>query len=301
VQLKPGSKWRDADLESDETVLVEAVVAPNSTLVGRSLEAAQFREAFDATVLALRHSGRTLHEGLAHTRLRAGDALLVEARREHLSRLRQAKEFVIVSDVGLPKFRRGKIIPAIAIMVGVVAVAASGWLPIVASAIVGCVLMVLAGCVTLDEAYRAIEWRVIFLLGGILSLGLGLDKTGAARIVAAWMTTTIGVWGPVALLSAFYLLTSLLTEAMSNNATAALLAPVAIVTADSLGVSPRPFLVAVAFAASASFMTPVGYQTNTLIYGPGQYKFTDFLRVGTPLNLLFWLLATLLIPVFWGF
>ena len=301
VQLKPGSKWRDADLESDETVLVEAVVAPNSTLVGRSLEAAQFREAFDATVLALRHSGHTLHEGLAHTRLRAGDALLVEARREHLSRLRQAKEFVIISDVGLPKFRRGKIITAMAIMIGVVAVAASGWLPIVASAIVGCVLMVLAGCVTLDEAYRAIEWRVIFLLGGILSLGLALDKTGAARIVAAWMTATIGVWGPVALLSAFYLLTSLLTEAMSNNATAALLAPVAIVTADSLGVSPRPFLVAVAFAASASFMTPVGYQTNTLIYGPGQYKFTDFLRVGTPLNLLFWLLATLLIPVFWGF
>jgi di/tricarboxylate transporter len=301
VRLKPGSKWRDADLDSDETALVEAVVAPNSALAGRSLEEARFRETFDATVVALRHSGRTLYEGLAQTRLRAGDALLVEARRESLPRLRQAGEFVLVSDVGLPKFRRDKLAPAVAIMFGVVAAAATGWLPVVAAAVAGCVLMALAGCVTLDEAYRAIEWRVIFLLGGILSLGLALDKTGAARLVAAWMTATVGAWGPLALLSAFYLLTSLLTETMSNNATAALLAPIAIVTAESLGVSPRPFLVAVAFAASASFMTPVGYQTNTLIYGPGHYRFTDFLRVGAPLNLLFWLLATLLIPRIWSF
>ena len=163
------------------------------------------------------------------------------------------------------------------------------------------ILFVLFGCLTLEKAYQAIEWKIIFLLAGVLSLGIAPEKSGAARMISAQIVSSVGLFGLVALVSAFYLPTSLLTETISNNATAVLFAPVAIATAATLGVNPQPFLVAVTFAASASFMTPVGYQTNTMIYGPGQYKFIDFVKVGTPLNVILWLTATVFIPVFWKF
>jgi len=167
------------------------------------------------------------------------------------------------------------------------------------SALIGCVLLVLTKCLNMEETYRAIEWNVIFLLAGVITLAIAMEKTGAALILSEILVSTVGQWGPVAVISALFFLTMMLTNVMSNAATAALLAPIAIVVANSMAVSPRPFLIAVTFAASLSFMTPVGYQTNTLIYGPGKYKFADFLRVGTPLNILFWLLATFLIPIIW--
>jgi len=179
--------------------------------------------------------------------------------------------------------------------------ATTGAVPIVAGAIIGCILMILARCLTLEEAYAAINWQVIFLLAGVLTLGTALETSGAARLLGDVLVNAVGVFGPVALVSVLYLTTSLLTEMMSNNATAALLAPVAISAAATLGIDPRPLLMAITFAASASFMTPVGYQTNTLIYGPGQFRYADFLRVGTPLNLLFWILATIFIPQIWSF
>jgi di/tricarboxylate transporter len=301
IVLKPGLKWRDEDSPSSRTALLEAVIAPGSALEGRTLKEAGFRQIYGGTALAIRHRGEVMRERLKTTRLRSGDVLLVEIRRDRLEFWKRNPDFVIVSEVGFDEPRRDKLLLAVAIVAGVVASAAVDLLPIMGSAILGSVLLVLTRCITLEEAYKGIEWRVIFLLGGILPLGIALETTGAARLLSSLLVDTIGAWSPVALVSAFYLLTSLLTEAMSNNATAALLAPIAIGTAAELGVDPRPFLMAVTFAASASFMTPVGYQTNTLIYGPGQYRFTDFLRVGAPLNLLFWLLATLLIPRFWSF
>ncbi len=203
------------------------------------------------------------------------------------------------SRAGIPRFNWPKAAKALTIVVSVVVVAAIGLLPIVAAAAAGALMMVLSGCISTEEAYGAIEWNVLFLLAGMLSLGAAMEKTGASAMLAEGMVNWVGGFGPIALLAAFFGATMLLTEVMSNNATVALLLPIAITTAHSIDANPRAFMFAVVFAASSSFMTPVGYQTNTMIYGPGQYRFVDFVRVGAPLNLIFWVLGTLLIPWFW--
>ncbi len=302
ILFKPQFKWRDEDIETADTKLVEGVVALNSDFIGKSLEHLKFRETFGATVLALRHRGKLMREKIADTKLNAGDALLLEVKTERFNQIRQSPSFVIISEIEQEKFRRNKLIPALIIVTGVILSASIGIAPIVVSAIVGAILLVLFGCIKMEEAYQAIDWRIIFLLAGVLSLEAAMENSGAAPLISSTIISVVSKWGGlVALLSVFYLMTFIFTEMMSNTATAALLAPVAIATASALQVSPRPFLIAVMFAASASFMTPVGYQTNTLIYGPGQYKFADFLRVGTPLNILFWIIATIFIPYYWSF
>ncbi len=302
ILFKPQFKWRDEDVQSQDTKLIEAVVALNSYLINKSLKDLEFRENFGASVLALRHRGKLMREKLSDTKLNAGDALLLEVKLDRLNQLRQNPSFIITSEIEQETFRKRKLIPALVIVFGVVMTATLGIFPIVVSAIIGSILLVLFGCITMEEAYKAIEWRIIFLLAGVLTLGIALENSGAAKLLSSTIVESVGSWGgAVALVSAFFLLTSVLTGVMSNNATAALLAPIAIATARTLEVSPRPFLVAVMIAASASFMTPVGYQTNTLIYGPGQYKFADFIKVGTPLNIILWIVATICIPYFWEF
>jgi di/tricarboxylate transporter len=300
ILLKASRKWQDEEVGGDDVVLVEAVIAPNSALIGKTLKQARFRDVYGATALAIRHRGTLMREHVGTTRLGAGDSLLIEALTIDIERLKDSGAFVFVSEVGLPRFRKRKILPAVAILVGVIATASLGIIPITASALIGTVLLVLTRCITLEEAYAAVDWKVIFLLAGALTLGFAMEKTGAAGALAMPLNY-LGPLGPLALVAALYLLTSLLTETMSNNATAVLLAPIAIAAAEGLGYSPRPFLMAIAFAASASFMTPVGYQTNTMIYGVGRYRFADFLRVGTPLNIIFWIVAVIFIPRFWPF
>jgi len=285
----------------EEALLVEAVVAPRSTLDGRSLKAARFRSRYGLNALAVRHRGQVARAGLEDMRLRAGDVLLFEIVPRHLEQLREDRTFIVVSEVPLPTFRKSRMLTAIAIVAGVVAAAATGIVPIVAGALIGCIAMILSRCLTLEEAYESINWKIVFLLAGVLTLGTALETSGAAALLGDILVSNAGEFGPVVILSLLYLVTSLLTELMSNSATAALLAPIAIAAAAEMGIDPRPLLMAITFAASSSFMTPVGYQTNTLIYGPGQFRYADFLRVGTPLNLLFWVLATIFIPRFWPF
>lgn len=299
VIIEPRAKWREEDLEPREMILVEAVVAPNSMLVGETIRSSDFRERLGGTVIAIRHRGELKREDLQEVRLSAGDALLVETSRERLPQFRANEAFVLVSDQPIHEFRPSRALPALVILALVVGTAALGVAPIVVSSTVGAIAMILTGCLTPEEAYRAVDWKIIFLLAGVLSLGAALEKTGGAELLSSLLLPVGEALGPVALMSAVYLATTILTETMSNNATAVLMASIAIAAADAIGADARPFLMAVTFAASASFMTPVGYQTNTMIYGPGQYRYGDFLRVGGPLNLVFWIVATLLIPVFW--
>ena len=292
-------KWRDKDLEAADTRLVEAVVGPSSPLAGRSLAESQLRENYGAVVLAVRQHGAMTYSEFQHITLMPGDTLLIDVPNDQIEHLTQRRVFLLVSRAGIPRFNWSRAIKALTIVVSVVAIAATGLLPIVAAAATGALMMVLSGCISTDEAYGAIEWNVLFLLAGMLALGAAMQKTGASTMLAGWMIDGVGGYGPIALVAAFFGATMLLTAVMSNNATVALLLPIAITTAQSLDVNPRTFMFAVVFAASSSFMTPVGYQTNTMIYGPGQYRFVDFIRVGGPLTLIFWVLGTLLIPWFW--
>jgi di/tricarboxylate transporter len=293
--------WRDEDLEAADTRLVEAVVGPSSPLAGKALAETKLREKYGAVVLALRKRGELSHGDLQNIKIMSGDALLIDVPNDQIDHLTQQGMFLLVSKAGIPRFNRVKAAKALTIVLSMVVLASSGVLPIVAAAVAGALVMVLSGCISTDEAYSAIEWKVLFLLAGMLTLGAAMQKTGAAMMMAEWMIDTVGRYGPLALLAALFAITMLLTEVMSNNATVALLLPIAIMTAEAMDVNPRTFVFAVVFAASSSFMTPVGYQTNTMICGPGQYRFVDFLRVGAPLNLIFWILGTALIPWFWPF
>jgi di/tricarboxylate transporter len=234
-------------------------------------------------------------------RLKGGDAVLLALPRERADAVRADPAFVLATEIETEDYRTERMPVALALLGAVVLAAAVGLVPIVVSALVGTVALVLTGCLTTDEAYQAVNWKVIFLLAGVLPLKTAMQTSGAADLLAAGLLGALGDLGPRAVLSGFFFAAMTLTNVVSNQATAALLAPITFQAADALDVSVRPFLVAVTFAASLSFMTPVGYQTNTMIYGPGQYRFTDFLKVGTPLNLLLWAMGTLLIPVFWPF
>ncbi|MDQ4076287.1 MAG: SLC13 family permease [Chloroflexota bacterium] len=300
-KLVPEAALGDLFLGDDAYTLAEAVVAPGSSLVGQTLRSSGFRRRYGAVVLGMQHHGALVRENLANQPLAAGDLLLLYGERENINQLHSNKDFLMLADVPDRRFRRRKAPVAIAIVAAVVLLAALELLPIVIAAVLGCVAMVLTGVLKLENAYDALDAQVLVMLAGILSLGVAMEKSGTAAFLADLVVDLAGPYGLVALLSAFYLMTSLLTEMMSNNAAAALLAPIAISLATGLDVNPRPFLIAVTFAASSSFMTPIGYQTNTMIYGPGGYRFSDFTRVGAPLNILFWIVATLLIPVFWPF
>ena len=301
LEIESEFKLRDATLAQQDLTLAEALVAPRSRLAGQTLASADFRWRYDAIVLALQRHGHLLREKLAEVRLEFGDALLLLLRKNDLPGLRRNDNLIILSEVETPSLRSRKALMALGIIGAVVSLAALNVAPILVCAIVGGLLMVLARCLTLEQAFQAIDWKVIFLLAGVLPLGMALERSGGARLIADYTLGMMSSFGPVVVLAALYLLTALLTELMSNNAAAVLLAPIAISTAMKLGVDAKPMLMAVAFAASTSFATPVGYQTNTMVYSAGGYRFTDFTKIGLPLILIFWALSVWFIPKFWPF
>ncbi len=299
LQTRADVKISDKPMTADELRLIEAVIPPRSSLEGRSLEDSDFRRRFGCLVLAVQRRGQVMRQRLDRVRLQAGDALLLQCPGEDIGRILRSQDLIMTEEMSELHLRKDRALIALVLVGAVVALSAFQVLPILTATLLGAVGMIVTGCLTAEEAYRSINWQVIFLLGGILPLGLAMQQTGTAQWLAdALMRPLMGL-GPYVLFAAFYLLTALLTEGMSNMAAAVLLAPIALSTAAALGVSPRPFLVVISFAASTSFATPIGFQTNTMIYAPGGYRFTDFTRVGLPLNLIFCLLVTWLVQVFW--
>ncbi|MFQ5928107.1 MAG: sodium:proton antiporter [Acidobacteriota bacterium] len=291
----------DQDLEDENIVLVEAFISPTSHLVESTLKEVNFRRTFNATALAIRSHGRTIRQKIGKITLEYGDSLLILTNREQLEVLRHSPDFLVLEEVRVSFLRKDKVYYAVGTFLGVIALAALDILSIVEAALVGTGFMILTGCLRLRDLYSHLSWQTIVMLACLIPLGTAMENTGLAKLIAGELVEQLDRWGPIAVLSGIYLLTSLLTSVMSNNATAVLMIPITLSTAYQLQVDPKPFVMAIMFAASASFMTPVGYQTNLFIFGPGGYKFADFLKVGGPLNLLFWILASVFIPLFWPF
>ena len=305
LDFEPEFKLQDSQFSGEDgdqaQVLVEAMVAPGARLAGHTLEALDFQWTYNATVLAVHRRGEVLREKLKDVNLNVGDVLLLLAPKSELNVLRANHNLIVLNEREEAALPKRKAWLAIGIMAAAITVAGLGWLPIVASAILGGIALVATRCIGNDQAYQAIDWRVIVLLAGVLPLGIAMQKSGLAQGIADFSVNWVGGFGPLAVLAAVYLTTALLTELMSNNAAAVLITPIAFTTAVSMGVSPTPFLVAVLFAASTSFATPVGYQTNTMVYNAGNYRFVDFMKMGIPLNLIFWGMAVFLIPKFFPF
>lgn len=251
--------------------------------------------------MGLQRRSKTIRERLRRTAFKVGDILLLTLPKEDLATLRKDKDFIVLSSDLVKPERSWRSKFALGVMIAVVASAALGWASIAISALLGAVAMCVARCLTADEAYQAIDWKIILVLAGLLPLGEAMANSGAAQFIVDNTLGKVGAFGPLVVLAVLYLLTMVLTEFMSNAGTAVLMTPIAVSTAKMLGVDASPFIIAVMFASATSFMTPVGYQTNTMVYGAGGYKFSDFLKIGLPLNVIFWLLGVILIPLFFPF
>ncbi|HSO22302.1 MAG TPA: SLC13 family permease [Chondromyces sp.] len=295
----PGPEAGDG--RPEELRLAEMIVSPRSRTIGQPLREVMTRLPADVTVLALQRHGVEVEEPMSEMELTAGDLLLVRSPVDRLRALHEGGDFGLLGVVDLPPKRTSKIRFAVPILAGVILLAATGITTILVSALVGLVGMVLTGCIRPEEIYQEMDWAVIVLLGSLLALGTALQTTGTAELIAAVVVEVVRPLGTTGILAAFFLLTSVLTSVITNNAAAVVLTPVAVAAARGLDVSPMPFVVAVMFAASNAFATPIGYQTNIFIYGPGGYRFSDFLRVGSPLVLLLAAVASLVLPMFFPF
>ncbi len=294
-------------ISTHEALIVEGVIGPNSGLIGRTIREVNFSQRYRMIVLGVHRRGKGMREDVANLRLEFGDTLLLLGADNALNLLRRGEDILIIDRPYTPvRVRRSRIALVLVVLLGVIVSATTGLAPIETAAVVGCVLLFATGVLKPADGYRAVKWNLLFLIFGMLSLGLAMEKTGTSAFFARGLFTISSRWfptlpQPLVLLAGIYLLTTLLTEILTNNASAVLISGLAIGIAQSLGVSPRPSIVAVALAASASFATPIGYQTNVYVYGVGGYRFLDFVRIGVPLKLLFFVAAMILIPLIWSF
>ncbi len=287
---------------SEHPVVVELLVQPNSDSVGRSLE--DLLTSLDAHIRVIGVKRHWKHYPAGKFRdlfLSVGDLILVEIPPDHLNQIRSEDDLLVIEDIHESIINKKKAPIAMTVFALMIAVTTFGLTSLIYAAMVASLAMILTGCITVREAYRSIDIRILVLIVGTLALGRALTVTGTADIYAQTILTPLVDFSPRLVLSAFILLTSLLSLFISNNATAALLLPISISTAAALGVDPRPFVIGICFGASACYATPIGYQTNLLVYGPGGYKFKDYLKLGIPLNIGVWAVASVFIPFIWPF
>ncbi|SHJ16231.1 Di-and tricarboxylate transporter [Rubritalea squalenifaciens DSM 18772] len=307
IDIRGNEKFGLGDIRTESAVLMEGILGPESSLAGKNLKELNFRQRFGVIILAVHRRGRNLREKFEDERLAFGDTLLVQGPRERMRRLFQQKDFINLSEPKHQVLRTRKAPIVLAALGLFVIMGALGGnfgipqLPTVQLALASALLVLVTRCLDPHEAFQSIEWKVIFMICGMLGLGMAMDQSGLAANIAKCTVGVIGHDNPYLMLSVFYLLSAILTELISNNAVAALLTPLGMYVASQMGVDARPFVVAVMFGASASFSTPIGYQTNTFVYGAGGYKFGDFFRVGFPLAVILWLTASLVIPILWPF
>jgi di/tricarboxylate transporter len=300
VEIRPEVEYTHPWHKSEEIKRVEATLAPHAAFIGKTLAELDFHNRYGVAVLAIARHGTLLRGQLSQIPLQFGDTLLLQGPEQRLAQIPR-ENFILMSPLAFQALRIEKAPVTVLIFVGVLALAGLGVLHISVAGALGAVLMVLTRCLTLEEAYESIDWMVIFLLAGMIPAGIALERTGAAQLLAEFILKGIGSFGPLFVLGALMAFTSLITEILSNASAAVLLAPIAISLAAQLGVNPYPFLMGVAVAASSSFMTPIGHQSNTIVFGPGGYRFSDYLRVGAGLNILVWVVAMLVIPRLWPF
>lgn len=294
ADVKFGKEAAEAALNSDQEKIAEVLILSNSRLIGSTFKDLRFRQRYNATALAIRRGEELIRDRLGKVTLRFGDLLLIQAPRESFLGLQTTRELLVLEQSDLENLRRDKAWIALAITLGVVIVAAFNLVPILVSSLVGVILMVVTGCLKPGEIYGSVRWDIIFLLAGLIPLGIAMDNSGATPWLANFIiplgNRLSGYW----ILTFFYFITNMLTEILSNNAAVVLMIPIAVEVAKSLQLNPIAFMFVVTFAASNSYLTPIGYQTNTMVYGPGGYKFLDFTKVGAPLNLILTFITPLL-------
>ena len=294
-------------IATDEGALVEGVVAPNASIAGLTLGEINFRQRFRMVVVAVHRKGTNQRERLSNLRLQAGDTLLMMGSTASIDSLANSDEIIILDRPRVPaRSLRVKMPIAIGTTIGIVTMATLNLVPIVSAVCLGVAIILLSGCMKAKDAYASVEWSILIIIFGMLALGQAMDSTGASLLIAESMTGLVGQFAPahlqnVIMLALIYIITSTFTEFLSNNAAVALMVPIALGIAATLGVDPRPFVVASCIAASASFATPIGYQTNTYVYGVGGYRFFDFTKVGLPLNLICFAVTVAVVPIFWDF
>ncbi|MEB3174056.1 MAG: SLC13 family permease, partial [Cyanobacteriota bacterium] len=287
-------------LEAGEEKIAEVLILSNSRLIGSTLKDIRFRQRYNGTVLAIRRGEELIRERLGKVQLKFGDLLLVQGPKESFLGLQTTRELLVLEEKSLENLRLDKAWTALAIVVGVILVAAFDWMPILVTSLIGVLAMIISGCLKPGEIYGAVRWDIIFLLAGLIPLGTAMANSGTTEWLAQGLVSLGGHLSGYWILLLFYLATALLTEILSNNATVVLMLPIAVEVAKTLSLNPFAFMFVVTFAASNSYMTPIGYQTNTMVYGPGGYKFYDFTRVGAPLTILLSLLTPLFTLLLYG-